>query len=282
MMKKLLILTALIVIIATSCTERIDIELDETYTRLVVYGTITTDTTTQYITLSKTTSYYYNELPPPVTGATVSITDDLGSNEILTETDPGKYATSPLFAAVQGRTYTLDIELGEEINGYKSYTAASIVNPINTVDSIGLVFQPNWGENGFYEVTCYYKEPPTRDFYMFNILINGRMVTDTISNKIVINDDFFNGNNTNGIGVGYLDQSNPDETLNPGDVVTFQGCSITEEYYTFITTLQSETGFQTPLFSGPPSNVKSNVSNGAVGFFTAYSVSYASKDFQPR
>ncbi|HPM92458.1 MAG TPA: hypothetical protein PKZ74_06565, partial [Bacteroidales bacterium] len=60
----------------------------------------------------------------------------------------------------------------------------------------------------------------------------------------------------------------------------FQGCNITEEFYDFVMTLQSETGFQTPLFSGPPANVKSNLSNGAVGFFTAYSVAYSSKVFQ--
>jgi hypothetical protein len=281
MMKKLILLSGFIALILSSCTERIDIDLDETYSRLVVYGAITTDTTTHYITLSQTTSYYYNEMPPPVTGAELTISDNLGNEIPLEETDPGKYATSPLVAAVSGRTYTLNITLREEINGHLTYTASSIVNPINPIDSIGLIYQPDWGEKGFYEVTCYYQEPPTKDFYMFNILINGKLVTDTISDRLVISDDFFNGSYTNGIGVGYLDQSKTDEVLEPGDIVTFQGCNIQEEYYTFVTTLQSETGFQTPLFSGPPANVKSNINNGAVGFFTAYSVSYSSKVFQP-
>lgn len=281
MMKKLIILTGFITLIFSSCTERIDIDLDESYTRLVVYGAITTDTTAHYITLSQTTSYYYNELPPPVSGAELTISDDLGNEITLEETDPGKYGTSPLFAAVAGRTYTLNIKLREEINGHLTYTATSVVNPINPIDSIGLIFQPDWGEKGFYEVTCYYQEPPTKDFYMFNILINGKLVTDTISDRLVISDDFFNGSYTNGIGVGYLDQSKTDEALNPGDIVTFQGCNIQEEYYTFVTTLQAETGFQTPLFSGPPANIKSNINNGAVGFFTAFSVAYSSKVFQP-
>jgi hypothetical protein len=268
-------------IFINSCTERIDIELDETFTRLVVYGAITTDTTTHFIELSTTTSYYYNEAPPPVSGATVEIADDLGNVETLTEEIPGKYSTSPLFFAIPGRTYTLRIELDEEINGHITYMASSQVNPIYPIDSIGLVYQPDWGENGFYEVTCYYQDPPTTDFYMFNIYKNGELLTDTITKRFVIDDAFYNGNYTNGIGVGYLDQSNPRETLISGDLVTFQGCNITEEYYTFITTLQAETGFQTPLFSGPPANVKSNISNGAVGFFAAYGVAYSSKVFQP-
>jgi hypothetical protein len=280
-MKKIFYIMPAAFLLFTSCTERIDIQLDDSFTRLVVFGTLTTDTTRHYVELSATSSYYYNEAPPPVTGASLEISDDQGNTENLTEMDPGKYATSPLFFVLPGRTYTLRIELAEEINGHKTYMASSSVNPIFPIDSIGLVYQPDWGEKGFYEVTCYYQDPPTRDFYMFNIFKNGEMLTDTISNRIVSADDFYNGNYTNGIGVGYLDQAYERQVLKVGDTVTFQGCNITEEYYNFITTLQSETGYQNPLFSGPPANVKSNISNGAVGFFAAYAVAYSSKVFQP-
>jgi len=65
------------------------------------------------------------------------------------------------------------------------------------------------------------------------------------------------------------------------DTITFQAGNISEDYYNFIVTLQAETGFQTPLFSGPPANVKSNISNGATGFFAVYSVAYSTRVFQP-
>jgi hypothetical protein len=279
-MRKLLIIPAIFIYL-TSCTERIDVKLDDTFTRLVVYGTITTDTTSHYVELSTTTSYYYNEAPPPVSGASVEIADDLGNVVDLPEVEPGKYSTPALFAAVPGRTYTLRIELAEEINGHKTYMASSTVNPIYPIDSIGLVYQPDWGEEGFYEVTCYYQDPPTTDFYMFNIFKNGELLTDTINDRFVIDDELYNGNYTNGIGVGYLDQSKESEVLLPGDTVVFQGCNITEEFYDFIVALQTETGFQTPLFSGPPANVNGNISNGAVGFFAAYGVAYSAKVFQP-
>jgi hypothetical protein len=280
-MKKIFYLIPALLIYLTSCTERIDVELDDSFTRLVVYGAITTDTTRHYIELSTTSSYYYNEAPPPVTGASLEISDDLGITESLTEVEPGKYATSPLFFALPGRTYTLRMELAQAINGYSSYIASSSVNPIYPIDSIGLVFQPDWGEKGFYEVTCFYLDRPTTDFYMFNIFKNGVMLTDSIRERFVTDDAFYNGNYTNGIGVGYLDQSKESEVLKAGDTVTFQGCNITEEYYNFIVTLQTETGYQNPMFSGPPANVKSNISNGAVGFFAAYGVAYSSKVFQP-
>jgi hypothetical protein len=280
MMKKQLNILLILAVIAVSCTEKIDIELDETYTRLVVYGAITTDPGPHYIDLSATTSYYYNEAPPAVTGATLEISDGEGNSVSLTETSPGRYATPGLFVALPGRTYTLDINLQEEINGHKYYTATSPVYPIDAIDSIGLVFQPDWGDSGFYEVTCFYQDPPTKDYYMFNILKNGRLLTDTISSIFVSSDEFYNGGYTSGIGVGYLDQSKEDETVNAGDTITFQGCKITEDYYNFVVALQQETGFSTPLFSGPPANVKGNVSNGAVGFFTAYSTSYSSTVYQ--
>jgi hypothetical protein len=280
-MKKSILIIPAFLLILSSCTEKIDIDLDESYTRLVIYGNLTTDTTQQFVDLSTTTSYYYNEAPPKVSGASVEISDDLGNVETLSEVSPGKYATSPDFAAIAGRIYTLNIELQEAINGHKNYSASSEVHQINPIDSIGLVFQPDWGDSGYYEVTCYYQDPPSKDIYMFNIYKNGVLLTDTINNRITADDEFFNGSYTNGIGVGYLDQSNEREKIHPGDTITFQAGNITQEYYDFIITLQAETGFQTPLFSGPPANVKGNISNGAVGFFAAYGVSYSSIIFQP-
>jgi hypothetical protein len=279
-MKKYLFVLPLLILITTSCTERVDVELDSSLTRLVVDGTITTDTTTHYIQLSTTSGYYYNDPPPPLSGAGLEITDDLGNVENLTEMAPGKYATSPLFAAVIGRTYTLTIDLPNEIDGHKIYTASSTVTPIYPIDSIGLVFQ-DWGEKGFYEVTCYYQDPPSRDFYLFNIFKNGEMLTDSIRNQFVSEDSFYNGNYTNGIGVGFLDQSKERQVLHYGDTVTFQGCNISEAYYNFVVEVQTETGFQTPLFSGPPANVKGNISDGAIGFFAVYSVAYSSTIFRP-
>ena len=280
-MKKILYITAISIIMLSSCTERIDIELDESFTRLVVYGTVTTDTTEHYVELSKTTSYFYNQPPPPISGALVEISDSQGNSIILEETKAGRYATPGDYYAVPGRTYTLRIELLEEINGHKTYMASSEVASINPIDSISLRFQPDWGPEGFYEVQCYYQDPPTKDFYMFNIFKNGEWLTDTITNRFVTDDVFYNGNYTNGIGVGFLNQEYEREKLSPGDTITFQGCGIQEDYFTFIWTLQQEAGFSTPLFSGPPANVKSNLNNGATGFFAVYSVSYATTVLQP-
>jgi hypothetical protein len=280
-MKKWFLILIITIGLMASCTERIDVELDDTFTRLVVYGILTTDTTTHIVELSETTSYYYSQEPPAVTNAIVEISDDLGLNVRLEEVSPGRYATPGDFCAVVGRTYTLRVSLEEEINGSREFTATSKVPGINAVDSVALRYQPDWGEDGFYEVQCWYQDPPERNYYMFNIFKNGRLVTDTISDRFVTDDLFYNGSYTNGIGVGFLNQTYEDERVYPGDTITFQGCSLPEEYYEFVFTLQQQTGFQTPLFSGPPANIASNISNGALGFFAAYSVSYGTTVFVP-
>ena len=43
----------LLLFTAASCTERIDVKLDETYTRVVVDGCITTDSSRSTVTLTK-------------------------------------------------------------------------------------------------------------------------------------------------------------------------------------------------------------------------------------
>ena len=49
---------------------------------------------------------------------------------------------------------------------------------------------------------------------------------------------------------------------------------ITKEYFDFINQVQ-QAGFNLPFFSGPPANVQGNVTNGGIGFFAAYSNSFA-------
>ena len=269
-------------VIGAGCTERIEIELDETYTRLVVYASLTTDTTSHLVELTTTTSYYFNESAPRVIGASVEISDDEGRLVSLAEEAPGKYYTPDDYYAVPGRTYTLRIELEEPVNENTLYTATSGLPPINPIDSITLSLEENWGPDGIMQVQCYYQDPPSREFYMFNIFKNGVWLTDTITSRFITDDEFFNGGYTNGIGVGFLNQADERQKVLPGDTVTFQGASITEEYFDFIWTLQQEaSGFSNPLFSGPPANVKGNLSNGAVGFFAVYAVSYASTVYEP-
>ncbi len=274
-MKNTLLLILLLSLLVTSCVERINIGLDSSYERLVVDGAITTDTMSQTVKLLKTTSYFYDQPAPPVTGADVRITDGEAVYN-LSEESPGIYRTSPSVFAVAGKTYSLDIKLAEPVGGFSDYTAESTLYPVANLDSIGLTFHSDWQENGIWEVKCWVQDPPSMDYYRFLVSKNGKMLTDTLDEWFVTDDRFFNGNYVYGAPIAYLQGDKIDEILKAGDLITVEMNSIGKEYATFISQAQAEIRGSNPLFSGPPANVKGNLSNGAIGFFGAYSISRAS------
>lgn len=257
-------------IVIFSCTEKIPIQLDDSYTRLVVDGAITTDTMVQTVILRTTSSYFYNEPAPMVSGAQLSISDGTHTFS-LKEDSAGVYRTDPFVYGIAGLTYTLNIKLEKPIGGHTDYKAISKLNPIGPLDSVSLLFHPDWAKSGIWEVKCYVQEPPTIDYYRFLIMKNHLLLTDTINEWFVTDDKFFNGNYTNGATVAYLQQGSARDGLAPGDTVTVEVNSIGKEYFNFITETQTELRGSNPLFSGPSANVKGNINNGAVGFFAAYS-----------
>lgn len=269
----IIILTAFIV---SSCTEKIDIQLDDSYTRLVVEGNFTTDTMAHTVLLTSTASYFYNQPPPPVSGATVSISDGTTTFN-LTEATPGVYRTESNVYGIPGKTYRLNINLEKPIGGTTDYSASSTLYPVTPMDSINLLFHADWSRNGIWEVKCYVQEPPTIDFYRFLIYKNKVLLTDSLNEWLITDDKLFNGNYTNGLPIAYIDQGNKEQKLKPGDTITAEVNSIGKEYFNFLTEAQTELFGSNPLFSGPPANIQGNINNGAIGFFAAYSAtrSYA-------
>jgi hypothetical protein len=271
-MKYIGFLVAILSLLIFSCVERINIGLDESYTRLVVDGAITTDTIAHTVLLSETTSYYYHQHAPEITGATVQISD--GTAEYtLKEEAPGVYRTDASVFGVPGKTYTLNIKLATQIGGYSDYSAKSKLFPVSPLDSVSLAFHPDWSKEGIWEVKCNVQDPPTEDYYRFMIFKNGKILSDTLSEWFVTDDRFFNGNYVYSAPIAYLQQGKEDEILTVGDTVTVEMNRIGADYANFILEAQSEVRGSNPLFSGPPANVKGNINNGASGFFTAYSAS---------
>lgn len=276
-MKKTLIagfLTLTVLGIFPSCTEKIDIDLGTTYTRFVVDGVLTSDTMKHYVKLSKSIDYYSDTDVPAVSGAQVTISDG-DSTTILLENGaiPGCYETPADFFGVPGKTYQLNIELEEAINGETSYSASSKLNPVAPIDSIKVVYKEEWEA---WELQIFALDPVTVNFYMFDVYKNNILLTDTIDEVGISDDKYFNGNFTYGAPVFYFIEEYPDEVVYPGDTIRLRMAGITEEYYNFVIDIMNETfEFRNPLFSGPPANISTNISNEGMGFFTAYAVSYA-------
>jgi hypothetical protein len=265
-----------LVLLTLSCTEKIDIQLDESQTRLVVEGYLTNESKEHMVRLSKSAPYFSNQTAPVVEGATIRL--NVGeTNLTLTEKTPGMYVTPADYTGVPGKLYQLTIELAEPINDQTTFTATSLMRNVVQSDSIEVEYHSDWGK-GIWEVKWYAQEPSGDDYYLFKAYKNDSAFADSLKNWITIDDRFIDGNNTNGIGVKYFWKIRK-QIINPGDKITLQVCGITKEYQNYVEFSRRAVNQQNPMFSGPPTNVPGNISNGAIGYFAAYAVSYASTTY---
>lgn len=267
----LILITIAGVLSVTSCTERIDIELEEDYIKLAIEGYITPETGNRYIRLTETSGYFSNKPAPSVSNAIVNVDNGVESYTLQEDAvESGTYIFPEEFIGETETNYQLTIELSEEIGGQTSYKAATYMpRRFDDIDSITVEFNPNFK---FWMVNIYAWEPPGKDFYMFNGLLNDILITDTISQVTISDDELIDGNYLNGVTVMGFSE----EDLKPGDKFTLILSTITVDYYNYIIEVQTELMPNVPIFSGPPANVSTNVDNGAVGYFTAYPSSYSS------
>ncbi|MEI7663348.1 MAG: DUF4249 domain-containing protein, partial [Bacteroidota bacterium] len=245
-------------LLAASCTEKINLPLDSTYTRVVVDGNIQADTGTYSVALTTSADYFSNVPVPRIVNAAVTITD--GANTVnLHESQPGIsgiYQTDHGFRGEIGKTYTLHVSLEKAIAGVTAVEASSALLPVAHIDSIAAYFDGTIGKSGIWFIKLWAQDPPNvNNYYMFNLYRNGILLTDTITKKGISSDKFFNGSYINGVPVMRINNSHKWETISPGDTITLQMSGITKEYFDFVEELD-RSGFSIPLFTGPPANIR--------------------------
>lgn len=281
---KIYILILIAVLLFSGCSEKIKVKLDDTYTRIVVEGNLTTEYKVQSVKLTKTSNYFANEQAPVYSGAivTISNTDTL---MLLTE-DPansGIYKTLGKVRGIVGKTYVLKID-NVVIDGVnKNFEASVTIKKTIAMDSITVdQFTPSHMEimmyglregGNYYKINGWGQEDPTPgDFYMWDYYINGIITTDTITKSVLVDDNLVNGNYIPGMTIFVIES-------NPGDTIALATQSISKEYFDFVNAFITEvrSGGGGGMFSGPPANIVGNISNGGLGFFLATDVAFSYK-----
>lgn len=251
-----------------SCQKKIDFDLNnQENSRLVVEGSITDQTKAHTIDLTRTSSYYENQPAPREEGATVTISDGI-TIETLTETSPGVYQTSATYAGVVGRTYTLNITTSDN----QFYTAESMLEAVAPIDTVLLDVGVSFDDEDVLILQHYGSEPVGEgNNYMWLVDINGIDYTEDVNDIMFVTDEFVDGNYITGFEFQEIELEDlpQDDTLR----ITVEMHSISKPYYDFLLAIVLETQFNGELFSGPPANIPSNISNGALGFFRASAVS---------
>lgn len=233
-----------------SCQKVIDIDLNSTDPKIVIQGLITDQDVADTIKITRTVDFKETNTFPPVSGATVLINDDAENSEILTEVAPGIYVTSKI-KGVPGRTYTISVKVNEQ--EYKAISKMPL-----PVDIAELKVRPSdFGRDKVVDVSLI--DPANlENYYRFIQIINGSQ-----QKEIDIFDDELN----DGREINYTlftDDENVD--LHKDDTVVVLLRSIDKPTFEYYRTAREAIGG-----SQSPANPNTNISNGALGYFSAYS-----------
>lgn len=297
---KLLVFAVIGSIGFAACTEDYTNEIDKKFAgdKVVVEAYITTDDTNHYVQLTKLKSYFDASISPRISGATVKIErQETGEVDVLTEVVgmPGVYATpKKAYASGLNEYYKLMVTntgvKGDD--GVDYYEATCQLRPSIKLDSIYTDINPNfyvdddttkevdedeledWGYKRYWEdgqpvhaIRLNAQEPAGYgDYYRWIFYRNGVLETDTLNEMIFESDEFVDGNY-------FADWEIWDIGVNDGDVITVETNTITEDFFIYMLDVMLETEWGAGPFGGPPANPKTNISNGGLGFFAAYSTS---------
>lgn len=250
-----------------SCDEPIRLDVTQGESRIVIEGLVTNLSGQQYVKVSRSNGFYDSGKSPRITDATVLVKDDAG-NEFPFVHNPGNLADSagyyrPLtaFTGEIGKTYFLSVTVGDQV-----YEALDKLFRVTPIDSLSYRIDEDEREDPedegkFYEVLIYAKEPQdTEDYYLFRFYRNDSLKLDA-DTDIYFTDDETLGENIDGVSSPIY--------FAPGDRARCEIFSLSRTAFVFYSDLQSLLNNDGGLFSQPPANSRTNLSNGALGFFQA-------------
>ncbi len=259
----------------TACTKVINVDLNSANPNIVVDAEVTDSVTSYTVNLTQTVNFSDNNVFPAVNGAMVVISDNAGNSNILAETVPGSgnYVTSNL-QGVDGRTYYLSIAYNGQI--YKATSTMPYGVPLDSV--ITDTTSHHGGGGGFgghgggsttptvpsVTVRAVFTDPKgVANYYRLIEYVNGVPNYSTIA---IISDQ---GQDGSQISENVVRR---DTSIHTGDTVKVVLESIDANVYEYYRTLKQVTKAQTGIQTTVPGNPTTNLSNNALGFFSAYAV----------
>lgn len=284
---KILIFMAMAFLAA--CTEDIIIDVEEGDPMIGVEASFTDELKHHEAILSYTTEFYDQYDIQMITGATVFVTDNIDTIYYYEDPEqPGHYFTD-LVAGKKNTLYRFCAFVPETGNDVEMVFAESLMpDNVESIDSLVLKHF-NGGNDSIPTVIFndtiewlypYFQSLPDPTIvYMPVLAINDSLISDTLTQKMVIPVGGYAGYYINGpemqeankeIPIGIFRRSN----LHDGDTIHANLYSVPTDYIYFIYSLMASSG-SNPMF-GAPANVSTNIQpegKGVGWFFTASSVS---------
>ncbi len=250
-------LMAVSILILCGCKKVIDVDLKNAPSQTVITGEINNKPGPYHISISKTVNFTSDNNFPAVSGALVTIIQNSFA-DTLTETIPGIYSTHTL-KGKPGNSYTLNVSVEGQV-----YTATSVMPQPVHLDSIGLMEGRN---NNLFPV-AYFKDPKNvANYYQLIEYVNGKKLSNGRGNS-VFDDRLSDGRYISSI---LYDDSTG---IKSGVTVTVQMNCVDKDVFNYLNELLQVSGGGRGGFSSPaPANPTSNITGGALGYFSANTVS---------
>ncbi len=256
-----IILLVLVFAFISSCQKVIHVNLNAAAPQFVIEANIEDSIPNYQVVITKTVSFEQDNVFPAVSGALVLITDSNNNHtDTLKEISTGIYQVTVSKLPSPGITYQLYINAGGSV-----FTATSIMPQKVYLDSISVQKSPFRGNLQFVPV---YQDPIAKgNSYHFIEYVNG-VAGDGI---YVRNDNLVNGQvATQPLGGGGVKSgSGPNGSIASGDLVQISLECIDANVYEYYFTLSQVTNQN----SATPSNPKTNINGGALGYFSAHTSS---------
>ena len=253
---KFLAAYSIVLLACPGCKKIIHVNINNVAPQIVIAGTVTDQPGPYTVTISTTVNYTADNVFPPVSGALVIITvNDFA--DTLTETSAGTYTTH-FISGRPGNTYSLYVAVGGQV-----YTSSSTMPQKVPLDSVG--YSNSGRSNKKINGVAYFQDPPVIANYYEFIEYNNGVQFQNDRGVSVFSDRLSDGK--------YISRTLDDDStdINGGDTLTIQMDCIDVNVYNYLNTLNlitRQNSFQSPT----PDNPSSNISNKALGYFSANTV----------
>jgi len=245
-----LLIMALFIISLSSCEKEIDVDLKSVPPQIAIEGIVKQDQlATVYVT--NTLDFNNNNGYPSLSGAVVTISDDHGNLEVLRQGDNGWYTAKTITGKI-GYTYTMSV-----VYDGQEYIATSKMPPHVPVEKITLEKVPMID----YPIpTVHFKDPlgEENQYYRFLVFVNGKQNPD-MDEFVETAEHHDGGDMSYPLQIATNDSDN--DPIKKGDELTVEFQCIDKGTHKFFDSLVNPVG--------TPTNPISNISNGALGYFSA-------------
>src|SRR5690625_62743 len=244
---KYIILLCSNVLFLSYCEDIIDLIVKVAVAKYIIEADIHNLSKKQMIKISQTTRLNDVRLKKGIDQARVQVENSKGQINRFSHIGEGNYINLN-FKPVEGERYKLNVNIDGEL-----FTAYSTMPKYVEVDTLGFVEENVFGKEYYFLVVRFQDPLEEANFYKYNMSVNNGAME-----FINVSSDKFN----NGLNVEHR-LSNKDNDLKEGDEVKLTRSTIDSAVYKYWNEYQ-----MTSLASASPGNPTSNISNGALGFFS--------------